>query len=132
MTDDTTTPVQGDDAVVRPFADFLVEHARGRTHGELSDKLHELVAAVTDTGKAGSLQLTIKIAPMKKTAGDMLTVSDVVKMTKPQHDRKESIFYVGDDGNLSRTDPNQAQLPLHKPIRAAGTPSTTEQKENRA
>lgn len=51
----TTTPVDADtgEILVRPFAAFLQD--RAASHQELSDRLHELIAAVIDTGKAGVL-----------------------------------------------------------------------------
>ena len=100
-TGEITTPV------IRPFADFLLEHNKGLTHGELSDALHELVAAVTDTGKAGKLQLTINVAPMKKSGNGVLLVSDVIALKKPAPERKESLFFPDEHGNLTRNDPNQ-------------------------
>ena len=35
-----------DDTVIRPFADALIELSGGRTHTELSEQLHDLIAAV--------------------------------------------------------------------------------------
>ena len=51
----TTTPVDADtgEILVRPFAAFLQD--RAASHQELSDRLHELIDAVIDTGKAGVL-----------------------------------------------------------------------------
>lgn len=91
---------------IRPFADFLREQGGGHTHEELSEALHALIGLVKDTGKAGSVTLTIKVAPMKKNA-DALLVSDTITKRLPTHDRKDSIFYADKDGNLTRTDPKQ-------------------------
>lgn len=96
-----------EEPVVRPFNDFLMDHANGKTHGELSEALQKLVAGVRDTGKAGKLQLTISITPMKKASNGVLMVSDVIKVSVPAHDRKDSLFYPDEHGNLTRTDPNQ-------------------------
>lgn len=91
---------------VRPFADFLREQGSGRTHDELSEALHELVARVKDTGKGGSVTLVIKVAPLKKS-DDVLVVTDDIKKSFPIHDRKPSLTYVDKAGNLTRSDPNQ-------------------------
>lgn len=90
----------------RPFADFLRETNRGRTHDELSDGLRDLVARVSDTGKKGALTLTINVEPVKGSEG-MLQVTEGVKLRLPEHARASSIFYASDDGNLQREDPNQ-------------------------
>ena len=99
----TRTP---DDAPVRPFADWLREQAKGHTHDELSEALQDLVNKVRDTGKKGSLSLTVTVAPHK---GDTrtLVVSDEIKVKLPEHDRDACIFYPDDAGNLSRNDPQQ-------------------------
>lgn len=90
----------------RPFSDFLREQSGGRTHDELSDCLHDLVGRVRDTGKKGSVTLTVFVAPMKDDI-DTLVVSDEIKLRLPEHDRKASIFYPDQHGNLSRRDPRQ-------------------------
>jgi len=95
------------DIVVRPFADFLREQARGTTHEELGESLHDLVARVRDTGKKGSLQLTITVELLDKDPDGPLVIADQIKLRLPEHDRKPSIFYTDADGNLSRTDPQQ-------------------------
>lgn len=91
---------------VRPFADFLREQSGGRTHEELTDALAEVVAAVRDTGKKGTLTLTINVTPLKN-GGGALTVTDTVKKGVPVHDRRASIFYATDSGSLTRDDPQQ-------------------------
>ena len=47
----------------KPFAAFLQEQRRGGLHGELSESLQELVRAVEEHRKAGTLTLTVKVAP---------------------------------------------------------------------
>ena len=99
-----TTP--HDDGFVRPFADWLREQNKGRSHDELSEALHELVARVRDTGKKGTLTFTVSVAPLKDDV-DVLVVTDDISLKTPRHDRKASMFYPDENGNLSRTDPNQ-------------------------
>lgn len=102
----TKTPVDEDGVIlIRPFADWLREQAKGTSHDELSDGLHELVARCRETGKKGTLQYTVSVQPTK---GDgPLTVTDQIKIRYPEFDREGSWFYVDAAGNLSRTDPNQ-------------------------
>lgn len=91
----------------RPFAEFIVQTNRGRTHDRLTKALHDLVASVTETGKGGEVLLKVKVAPLKKGASGQLEVSEVVTTKLPQSDAPVSIFWADGDGNLSRTDPNQ-------------------------
>lgn len=96
-----------DDVVIRPFADVIREINAGRTHNELSEQLHELVARVRDTGKKGTLTLTISVARMKNASDKTLTVADDVRVKLPAHDRSVGVFFADADGNLTRTDPDQ-------------------------
>lgn len=101
----TSTP-HDDEAYIRPFSDFLREHGRGRTHEELGEALHTLVARVKDTGKKGSVTLTIVVEPMKKDER-LLVVGDKIAIKLPEHDRPSAVWFVGKDGNLQRDDPDQ-------------------------
>lgn len=95
----------------RPFVDFLREHRGGVTHDDLSDKLQELVAAVSSEGKGGTLTLVIRIKPANAGSG-ALVVNDEIKLTKPKESRSGSIFFVSPENNLIRNDPKQCTLPL--------------------
>ncbi len=96
----------------RPFADLLREHRNGATHDELSDKLQELVAAVVEEGKSGTLSLTISIKPMGK--GDGFEVSAAVKLAAPKPTPGVSIFFASPENNLVRQDPRQTNLELRE------------------
>ena len=88
------------------FAAFLVTFNRGRTHDELTTKMAEVVAAVADTGKAGTLTLTIKVTPAKGVDG-MVLVEDDVKAKVPTLSRAAAMFYVAEGGILSENHPGQ-------------------------
>lgn len=94
-----------DEAIVDPreFAAFLLD--RAATHEELTVKLHDLVQAVRDTGKKGTLTLKLTVSPFKNDA-EVLEVHDDVKLVMPQHDRKPGIFYPDKNGNLTRNSPS--------------------------
>jgi hypothetical protein len=104
------------DAPVRPFADFLREQSKGKTHDEMSVALRDLVQRVADTGRPGSLVLTLSVKPLKGADNGSLLVSDAIKLKLPEHDRKASIFF-SNEGNLQRTDPNQ---PMFETLRDLG------------
>lgn len=105
MTTESTTDTTEE---LRPFAAFLHELAKGRTHDELSRALRDVTSAVKDTGKAGSLVLRIDIKPHKND--DAVTVSDKVTVKVPEYERLDSIFFVDDDANLVRNDPHQPSI----------------------
>ena len=114
MTDPSPIPGPGSSAPdaedkPRDFALFLLEHARGRSHDELSAALRSLVLAVAETGKPGKLTYTLSIRPQAKVEGAVL-IADTIKSTLPEFDRPESIFFATDSGDLTRSDPRQASL----------------------
>lgn len=103
-----------DERVVRPFADFLREANRGRVHDELTEQFHAVLAAVKDTGKAGTLTLTLKVSKQKKTA--MLEISDDVKAKIPQLDRPAQVWFLDSNGNVTRNNPEQLSFESIKPV----------------
>lgn len=126
MTVQPDTEDQRDDqdepgTVIRPFAAFLQEQAGGQLHAELSERLHDLLQAVQETGKAGSIALKLDIKPIPGTDGRTVTVTDTVTAKAPKTERPKSIFFLADDGNLSRTDPRQ---PVITGLREATEPTT--------
>lgn len=118
--------------VIRPFSDWLREQSHGKTHEEMGEGLYDLVQRVLDTGKKGTLSLTITVAPMDKDVS-VLVVSDEIKLRLPEHDRKASLFYPGKDGNLSRTDPGQLTFESLREVPPPNVdPTTGEIKEKKA
>ncbi|MFC7869678.1 hypothetical protein ACFUS2_00760 [[Kitasatospora] papulosa] len=107
MSTTNTAAEETEERTVRPFAAFLQEQSGGQLHDELSTRFQELIEAVRETGKAGSISLKIDIKPIAGTDGRTLTVTDAVATKVPKTERPKSIFFVTDDANLSRTDPRQ-------------------------
>lgn len=101
-----TAPPDTDPGQVRPFADVLRELGRGSTHSELSEGLRDLVAHVAELGKGGSLTYSLTVKPQKNGDG-VLVVEDRIALKLPLPERKASIFYADDLGNLTREDPRQ-------------------------
>lgn len=109
---------------IRPFASWLQEQSGGKTHDELSEALHDLVARVRDTGKKGTVSLTVSVSTMKGDL-DVLVVTDEIKLRLPEHDRKPSLFYRDDHGNLSRKDPNQLEFEGLREVPGVGAVDTS-------
>lgn len=99
----------------KPFAAFIQEQRNGGLHGELSHGLAELVTAVQETQKPGTLTLTVKVQPNKD--GVTMTVTDKVVSKLPEGDRGAAIFFIQGDGNLVRRDPRQLEMPLREVAR---------------
>lgn len=98
----TTAPDVGD------FATFLAS-TRPKTNVEMSTELNKLTGAVRDTGKQGSLTLTITLKPVDGST-EVIAVHDVIKVKKPEHTRLGSLAFPDRDNNLKRTDPNSMPL----------------------
>jgi hypothetical protein len=110
MTDTPQTPDQREEPPARkPFAAFLVEQRRGGLAADLADAMAEVTLAVAETGKAGALTLTITVAANGQGA---VKVGDSIKKKVPQVAQPEAFFYVDANGNLSRSDPRQPELPV--------------------
>ncbi len=101
----STTPAA--ERRTRPIADFLAEHNKGAGAREASEQLQALVAAVQETGKKGTVTITVSVAPMKGGDNSVLITSVNVAAKLPVVEPKPAVFYADDDGNLVRNDPNQ-------------------------
>lgn len=84
---------------------------RGTFLAEVGEELAELLAAVRETGKAGTLTVKLKIDPMKGEGGRAeVFITDTVTVTKPKPEKSTTLMYVQDDGTLSRRDPRQGEF----------------------
>lgn len=92
-----------------PFTALLADLAKGRINTRLGDELAALVAAVTETGKPGTL--TLQLAVKVDGKGDeAIRITPKIANKVPVMDAPSSVFFVGDDGALSRNP--QRQQPL--------------------
>jgi len=91
---------------VKPFGLYLKTTNRGRTEADLSDKMHELIEQVLETGKKGTLTLTVTVDADDADARRLILTEKVVSKL-PQPDPRKSIFFADDTGNLTRNDPSQ-------------------------
>jgi hypothetical protein len=97
------------------FAVFLQDLRDGRAHTELSAGLADLLAAVKDTGKGGSLTFHLKVKPATRSKDmDKVVILDNVKVDLPKPERGEDFFFVTDENELSRKHPRQQSLELRE------------------
>lgn len=107
-------PNAPDDGQVRPFAAILQDLAGGKVHARLTEQLAALTAAVTATGKKGTVTLTLEAKPLKAGQADTLVVTAKSVLKAPESDDVSpiTVFYADDAGNLTRDNPRQPMLPL--------------------
>ncbi|WGG48952.1 hypothetical protein [Rugamonas sp. DEMB1] len=97
----------------KAFSIFLQDMRDGRTHTELTKCLDELLAAVKNTGKGGSLSVEIKIKPASRGQDvDKVVITDKVSIKVPSPERGDDFYWLTDDHELSRNHPKQTTLDL--------------------
>jgi hypothetical protein len=103
-------PDQAKERHVRPFAETLQKINRGRLLNELADNMADILEGVMETGKPGSLTLTLKVTKAK--AERMIEIVPTIKPNVPRLAPPASMFFVDEASySLSRTDPLQDELP---------------------
>lgn len=110
---------------VRPFADVLRDIRAGEVSDAAATSMQQLVAAVREHGKKGTLTITVVVEPMKNNES-ALAVSGEVTLKAPREAPRAAIFFADGDGNLLRDDPRQIALPG---LRRVDTITTTEPKD---
>lgn len=93
----------------RPFIDTLRDIEAGHLLDELTEAQHSLVDAIRLTGKQG--ELTIKLVYKPDGSGQMTIKADI-KAKEPALSRGTSLFFLTPEGNLTRKDPRQQEIPL--------------------
>lgn len=95
------------------FVTMLMEVQSGEAAMLADRKLQELVQAIRDTAGGGTLTLKMSVKPGKLGMGGVVqtVVATVdVAIKKPELQLGDSIFYVTEEGSLSRSDPRQDAL----------------------
>lgn len=105
------------DKKITPFVEWLAQYKKGEADGELTHELRTLIEAVQDTGKPGTLTLTLKVS---RKGDRQVNVIEDVKVKTPAHSRSEAIYFVDAHLNLQRNDPNQGVLTEFKKKSAGG------------
>ncbi|WP_207815485.1 hypothetical protein [Pseudomonas sp. 50_B] len=93
----------------RPFIDTLRDIEAGGLLDELSEAQFGLIDAIRLSGKGGKLVIELTYKPDGR--GQMNIKADV-KVKEPTLSRGTSLFFLTPEGNLTRRDPRQQDLPL--------------------
>jgi len=96
----------------RPIVDTLRELSKGRVLDELGINMAELVHAVRDSGKPGSLLLKLTVKPASRGQTTAVMVGADIQLKRPKVERGEDVFFTTADDALVKQDPNQGELPL--------------------
>jgi ribosomal protein S28E/S33 len=97
-----------------PFSQQLAFLSKGCLDEELTELLSEVVKAVRETGKTGSLTLTLKVQMLNNRDENAVKITPAVKSKLPELAPYETIMFSTGDGDLLRDDPNQRKLPLEE------------------
>ena len=88
--------------------DVIHELDSGNVHQDLDDMLHEVVRAVLDTRKAGSVSLKLDIKLNER--GSQLVVKGTVSSKVPRKAVESTLFFANEEGDLSRDNPKQTDI----------------------
>jgi hypothetical protein len=82
---------------------------RGNLVNEIHDALLSVAGEVVETGKAGSVTVTLKVSHPSGSDRSLVVVDEEVKRTLPKTDPKGAMFF-SLDKELYERDPRQAEL----------------------
>ena len=91
------------------ITDILRDIRRGAAVEEATMALANVVKATDETGKAGSVTITITVKPSKH-GGPEKVLQCEVKAKTPLADIAPAIFFSDEDGDLHRHDPTQEEM----------------------
>lgn len=112
---------------MRLITDIIRDVRKGRVVEEASNALADVVKAIDETGKEGSVTITLKIKPSKH-GGPEKTITAEVKSKKPIADIAPAVFFSDEEGDLHRYDPRQEEMALGeagKPTKPAAAAAPT-------
>lgn len=93
------------------FIDTLIEMRNGGVAIELEESLEQVIEAVRKTGKSGKLTLSLSVKPATKSDDiDMVFLTDAIKADCPKPDKKQTVFFVAENNQLSRKDNRQMNM----------------------
>lgn len=106
---------------MRLITDVLRDIRKGRPVEEATMALADVVRAVDETGKEGSVTIVLKVKPAKHGGPEKTLVAEV-KAKKPIAEIAPAVFFSDSDGDLHRVDPAQETMGFAE----AGTDGTVQ------
>jgi hypothetical protein len=89
-----------------PFLKCLSTLASGDAMIDAGEELNSLSTQVGKLNEKGSFTLKLALKPLKGA----IQISYEIKTTPPKRENEASLFYVREDGSLSRNDPRQKEF----------------------
>ena len=109
MTDKTDTSTDLDE--MQTFDIFAATHRGGAFAVEAGEQLRDLIAAVVEHERAGTMTIKVSVAHDGQNLGaPVLKITDDVTVKAPRAAREQVMYFVSDDLELSRHSPNQIQM----------------------
>lgn len=106
------TTEHGEVLNLTPFSEHLRTLSAGSLNAELTERLAEVIKRVRETGKAGGVSLTIKVAMLNDRDENAVKLIPNVSTKMPAFKPYEAVMYSTADGDLQRDDPRQRKLDL--------------------
>ncbi|WP_323997230.1 hypothetical protein [Pasteurella multocida] len=94
------------------FSTTLSQLNRGELNDELTEVLANVIKAVRDTRKQGSVTLNLKISMLNTRTENQIKITPMVSSKIPELDREESIVFSTADGDVLFDEPNQIKMDL--------------------
>lgn len=95
-----------------PFNLAIARMRGGVINQDLTDKMEEVIKAVRETGKQGTVTLTLKIKKLSAADEDRLVISPIVASNVPQEALPDEIVWSTADGDMLLENPTQTALDL--------------------
>lgn len=86
------------------FIGFLQSNRRGEIPAEADAAMTDILAALREHGGKAKLTLTMNFS---FTKSGQIEIKPDLKIEKPRRAMSSGLYFADDDGNLTRTDPNQ-------------------------
>lgn len=94
---------------IRSASDWLKVHAAGEIDRKLTDALTEVLAAVMDLGRSGTITLKLTVSQQDDAS---VLVLPTITVKAPQAASRAQHFYVDPERRLALADPFRPQLPF--------------------
>ena len=84
------------------------EIRKGRFLEELNQAVADTVKACLETGKPGSVTIKLSFDPL----GETIALKDQITPKLPKPDKAPTTFFATEEGQLSRNNPKQTEMPF--------------------
>lgn len=96
-------------------AEVLLNLNGGGTLEEIQHAIHTVTKAVQETGNNGSITIKLSVARNGDGSSGQIAIKDQVSVSMPKVAKPVSLFFVKDDGGLTRQNPLQGALSFGGP-----------------